>query len=240
MRKIVLPLNSETLEFLHNQLKYNCGIISRIYHVSSKTIRRQLDYFGIEYHRYLKRRYRLDTFVLINMYTKKKMSPREIANHFEVSETPIRRILKENNVLMRNQSQAHKGKHHSPKTEFRKGEKHRWKGTEKEDMVKRKISESRIGFLNPNWQGGIQRYVDANEFREIRKIVLKRDKNICQLCGNNKKTLQVHHLIPYRISEDNSLENLISLCPSCHGKVEQYYRKHPNDYMRIFYEVWNK
>lgn len=57
-------------------------------------------------------------------------------------------------------------------------------------------------------------------FRNIRKLIRKRDNHKCQICGylqlNNKK-LDVHH-INYN-KEDNSLKNLISLCMGCHRKT---------------------
>ena len=50
----------------------------------------------------------------------------------------------------------------------------------------------------------------------------------CQVCRGNEEELErqldVHHKIPFRSFksnvEANKLENLISLCPSCHAKVE--------------------
>jgi hypothetical protein len=41
----------------------------------------------------------------------------------------------------------------------------------------------------------------------------------CALCGTMKR-LQVHHIIPWRISHDNRQANLIPLCPKHHKKVE--------------------
>lgn len=41
----------------------------------------------------------------------------------------------------------------------------------------------------------------------------------CALCGTTKK-LQVHHIIPYRLTQDNSLSNLIPLCIKHHKMIE--------------------
>jgi 5-methylcytosine-specific restriction endonuclease McrA len=47
---------------------------------------------------------------------------------------------------------------------------------------------------------------------------MERDGWACQLCGGavSDGGLHVHHIIPYRETQDNSPENLIALCPRCH------------------------
>lgn len=54
----------------------------------------------------------------------------------------------------------------------------------------------------------------------IRKNVYRRDGNRCVLCGSKGK-LHCHHIIPVRISKDNSMSNLISACEKCHRKLEE-------------------
>lgn len=46
-----------------------------------------------------------------------------------------------------------------------------------------------------------------------RKKVLKRDK-ICVVCKSNKN-LTVDHIVPYSISFDNTLFNLVTMCRKC-------------------------
>jgi len=41
----------------------------------------------------------------------------------------------------------------------------------------------------------------------------------CACCGG-RKHLQVHHIIPFRLTRDNSQTNLIPLCRACHKRVE--------------------
>ena len=41
----------------------------------------------------------------------------------------------------------------------------------------------------------------------------------CGVCGT-RKGLQVHHIIPYRLTHDNNITNLIPLCHRDHKKVE--------------------
>lgn len=66
-------------------------------------------------------------------------------------------------------------------------------------------------------------------WKQQAKLARKRDNYTCQACGRHswvdKFFIQVHHIKPFReFGEDyesaNSLDNLISLCPSCHPKVE--------------------
>ena len=65
----------------------------------------------------------------------------------------------------------------------------------------------------------------------IRDAVRSRDGFRCQVCGQPEtedRQHDVHHKTPFRAlasAEDaNRLENLITLCPSCHRKVEQNVR----------------
>ncbi len=107
-----------------------------------------------------------------------------------------------------------KGKHFSLKTEFRKGQIPWNKG---------KPYLQLRGEKHPFWAGGKSRHRGIGwEF--IRKKVWERDNYTCQLCGKLKKEikgkLETHHIIPYKLSKDNSLNNLITLCTSCHKKSE--------------------
>lgn len=76
----------------------------------------------------------------------------------------------------------------------------------------------RLGADNPLWKGGKVTY-RGKGWRSIRTIVIRRDGSKCQICGS-KKQLQVHHITPYRYTQDNSLKNLITLCAKCHRKAE--------------------
>ena len=78
------------------------------------------------------------------------------------------------------------------------------------------------------WSGGTVEYRGKDWNRQKRKA-RERDNHTCQRCGKTKeqvgKNLDVHHIIPYILSEDNSLENLVTLCPSCHKITEWEWRK---------------
>lgn len=68
------------------------------------------------------------------------------------------------------------------------------------------------------------------DWNKTRDRVRTRDGYKCQVCGTPESTRQhdVHHKIPFRAftsrEEANRLENLTTLCPSCHKKVEENVR----------------
>ena len=78
---------------------------------------------------------------------------------------------------------------------------------------------------NPSWRGGHPRYYGENWEKQKRKA-LNRDSHTCQMCGapENGQRHDVHHIKPIREFEDpasaNSLDNLVTLCRSCHIKAE--------------------
>ena len=53
-----------------------------------------------------------------------------------------------------------------------------------------------------------------------RRDILQRDNHRCQQCGSTER-LEVHHIIPFRISRSNDHSNLITLCKFCHLQVER-------------------
>jgi len=67
-------------------------------------------------------------------------------------------------------------------------------------------------------------------WNEIRYLVRKRDNYSCQICGTDEtnNAHHVHHKIPFRNFTNstlaNRLDNLITLCPICHKRVEQNVR----------------
>jgi DEAD/DEAH box helicase domain-containing protein len=66
----------------------------------------------------------------------------------------------------------------------------------------------------------------GSDWSKQREEVLRRDNNICQICGKkgDQVSLHVHHKQPLRSftsqEEANLLDNLISLCPRCHHRAE--------------------
>lgn len=54
----------------------------------------------------------------------------------------------------------------------------------------------------------------ANWFREMRPIILERDRHACVACGSTKKLI-VHHV--NHVPMQNEAHNLITLCATCHA-----------------------
>ncbi len=58
----------------------------------------------------------------------------------------------------------------------------------------------------------------GSRWKSIRDSVIS-NFPFCALCGTTKN-LQVHHIVPYRITKDNGLDNLIPLCVKHHKVIE--------------------
>jgi len=96
------------------------------------------------------------------------------------------------------------------------------------------LNAHQVGANHPNWTGGEVEYYGPN-WQQQKRAARSRDKKRCQYCGVTAKKLgrelDVHHIRPFRTFgyvagendrylEANRLENLISLCPSCHKRAE--------------------
>lgn len=100
-----------------------------------------------------------------------------------------------------------------------------WLGKHHSEEYKKKMSEKLKGENAPNWKGGIipesEKRCNEREWRRIRKEIYKRDNYECVVCSKHGGKLQCHHIIPYRISRDNSFRNLLTMCLPCHTWVER-------------------
>jgi 5-methylcytosine-specific restriction endonuclease McrA len=63
-----------------------------------------------------------------------------------------------------------------------------------------------------------RRRLDSELYEQIRNEVLRRDAWKCQSCGA-MSNLEVHHKEFRSQSGDDSEENLITLCATCHAGV---------------------
>ncbi|MGH9426029.1 MAG: HNH endonuclease [Terriglobia bacterium] len=95
-------------------------------------------------------------------------------------------------------------------------------------------SENESGENSRGWRGGWENYYGPNWKRQKREA-RKRDNYTCQKCGLTEaelgKALDVHHKKPFKefgyligantnYKQANHLNNLVSLCPSCHKESE--------------------
>ena len=100
-----------------------------------------------------------------------------------------------------------------------------------------KLRESHKGEKHWNWRGGISgmyklHRAERNWKKRSRKT-FERDNFQCQLCGRKSGKLHAHHIIPWRVEHNDKLNNLITLCNSCHSKVERKWYQ----YAPMFFEI---
>lgn len=90
------------------------------------------------------------------------------------------------------------------------------------------------GARNGRWRGG-RALSYGPHWKAIKEQVRRRD-GACRACGKtagaNGRALDVHHLRPYRFSGDNSLDNLVALCRSCHMRADDHGRKGSARFLR--------
>ena len=74
------------------------------------------------------------------------------------------------------------------------------------------------------WHAGQNDY--GSGWDELRRRVINRDWHRCQVCGTSDalRPLHVHHIQPFRSFTNreiaNQIENLVTLCPTCHRQAE--------------------
>jgi endogenous inhibitor of DNA gyrase (YacG/DUF329 family) len=157
--------------------------------------------------------------------TRKKLSDAQKGKHH--SEETNKKISDAN----KGKNNPNYRKHHSEKTkkkisESNKGERNPFYGKHHTEETKKKLSDANKSENHPNYKGGIslKEFKDAyglepEKWKKIAQQIRIRDKFICQCCGKKGAT-DVHHIIPRRIKIDNDPDNLITLCRSCHRKIE--------------------
>ena len=109
------------------------------------------------------------------------------------------------------------------------------RGFKRTIISKKKQAKAMSGDKNPNWNNGSSFEPYSPEFnKEKKQQVLKRDNYTCQCpdCKHKTNTLHIHH-IDYD-KQNNSLDNLITLCNSCHTKTNS---KNKRQYYTEFYKI---
>jgi len=92
------------------------------------------------------------------------------------------------------------------------------------------LSEELVsGLRNDGLWSGDRNYYGAN-WEKQRRLALERDEHICQVCDASQgmTSHHVHHKIPFKAFDSyldaNRLDNLVTLCPACHQRVESAVR----------------
>lgn len=65
----------------------------------------------------------------------------------------------------------------------------------------------------------------------LKEKALNRDNNTCVVCKDTKSKKEVHHIIPKRLQGLDTLDNVVTLCKTCHIKVTNSEEK----YIQFFY-----
>ncbi len=92
-------------------------------------------------------------------------------------------------------------------------------------------AQNKTGENSNSWLGGYPQY-HGKDWIGNRRKAKRRDKNTCQSCDTKhteaNHTLEVHHIKPIRLFDNrndaNHLDNLITLCRSCHIKFDVFAR----------------
>ena len=156
---------------------------------------------------------------LIKEYIIKEKSLRIIAKQVKCNSETIRKRLKDYNIPVRNKSESHKIGLKNHKLDCK-------------CLTCRMLSGNFTGKNNPMfgkkgkehpcWQNGKSFEEYGSEFdNNLKEQVRFRDKYKCQLCGctqlENGRQLDCHHKDYDK--KNNDINNLISLCKSCHLKT---------------------
>ena len=97
------------------------------------------------------------------------------------------------------------------------------------------IMKTRVGENHPNWdptKSNRERYRmrKKHEISTLREKTFKRDNYVCQCCEKTNTILNAHHILPFSKHVDlrYDINNLITLCKTCHMSYHSKYRKNIN------------
>lgn len=60
----------------------------------------------------------------------------------------------------------------------------------------------------------------GHDWKKVRAAVFIRDNFTCKECGITNTLFHAHHIVPFVLTKNNSLTNLITLCAKCHRLEE--------------------
>ena len=107
-----------------------------------------------------------------------------------------------------------------------------------QDCLHRWRSENERSKNHSDWKGGYRRYYSTADWKETAQQARESDGYACQACGISQeehveeygRKLEIHHIKPLLEHRDeegeidyevaNNLDNLVSLCSSCHTRYE--------------------
>ncbi len=90
-------------------------------------------------------------------------------------------------------------------------------------QIKKRITKEKIRERHILFQENYLTYMESDEWKAKRMLVLKRDGNLCQEC-KVAKAEDVHH-ITYDNFKNEKLEDLVSVCRDCHKEIHIAQRK---------------
>lgn len=62
--------------------------------------------------------------------------------------------------------------------------------------------------------------LELKAWSKTRLEILERDNHTCQVCDKKMQRLDIHHILPKNSGGTNHSDNLITVCQSCHKKIE--------------------
>jgi len=214
--------------------------IADLTEVTRSTILRWMDKFDIERRGHgtpqKEGRYKIEAW-LREQYIERRRSIRDIAEECGVSKATPRHWLHKFDIKIRQGSEAietqweDNEERREKQAEFMRNlEKPHVKRGHHTQETKEKMSEGNSGESNgmfgvtgeenPAWKENTpsHRFYQRKRWKQARQKALERDGYECTKCGS-KDDLLVHHIEPLPDGAEFDLENLSTLCISCHGSI---------------------
>lgn len=151
-----------------------------------------------------------------------KKSVKEMAEICGCGYDNIRKWLKIHNLSF-SKSETYFSKQHTPWNKNKTG--YKLNLSEESRKKKSKLSKqyNKKGKDSRFWRGGItnERDLISQWTRSVASIIHKKYNYTCQKCGTSSGKLHAHHIIPVvqDISKSKDINNLITVCNSCHVKI---------------------